>query len=163
MSYVTGCLSPAPAPAPAPACTHCCLSKTSWGGHLQEHQAQSEQPLHPCHPAATEDGAGAKEAKPSEAAGECFAMLRLAQLRTPLAALSWSKKGSIAPRPHGQKSLMVKPQRAAASQPSSLAATPLPAGAWSQCQSRREQGMFPMVIPINKPTAIHVQRLHSFH
>lgn len=117
----------------------------------------------PCHPAATEDGAGAKEAKPSEAAGECFAMLRLAQLRTPLAALSWSKKGSIAPRPHGQKSLMVKPQRAAASQPSSLAATPLPAGAWSQCQSRREQGMFPMVIPINKPTAIHVQRLHSFH
>lgn len=53
-------------------------------------------------------------------------MLRLAQLRTPLAALSWSKKGSIAPRPHGQKSLMVKIQRAAASQPSSLAATPLP-------------------------------------
>lgn len=35
----------------------------------------------------------------------------------------WPKKGSVAPRPHGQRSLMVKPQRAAASQPSSLAAT----------------------------------------
>lgn len=67
-----------------------------------------------------------EEAKPSRAAGERFATLRLAQLRTPLAALFWSKKGSIAPRPHCQKSLTVKPQRAAASQPSPLAATPLP-------------------------------------
>lgn len=68
----------------------------------------------------------AKEAKPSKAAGERFAPLGPAQLRTPLAALFWSKEGSIAPRSHHQKSLMVKPQRAAASQPTSLAATPLP-------------------------------------
>lgn len=52
----------------------------------------------------------AKEAKPPKAAGKRFATPRLAQLRTPLAALFWSKEGSIAPRSHRQKSLMVKPQ-----------------------------------------------------
>lgn len=116
---MTWCLSP------APACTHCptAASQRSTGaGTFGNNKLRAASPS-PATPQLLRMVLLAEEAKPSEAAG---VLLRLAQLRTRLAALFWSKKGSVAPCPQLQKSLMVKPQRAAASQPSSLAATPRP-------------------------------------
>lgn len=159
--YVARCLSP------APACTHyptAASQRPAGAGTFGNKKLSHSNSSISCHPTATEDGAGGQRSKTFQSSGRalCSAGTRSAENTTCSTFLVQRRLN---------RASFSSPEIINGETPKSCSFSahfpcchPAPrARAWSHCQSRREQGTFPMVIPINEPTAIHVQRLRSFH